>query len=218
MSYEPKTYRKDGGDTFVVASGGKIEIESGGTITNAGNSTITGLTDIAYSSASTNGATSIQPFKLVTTMTGAGGVGGRGLFELNTNVAMGGWANALKAHTKFGASGKVTGLASSLCLEMDLSAGCAAGNYAPLEIELNLGNGALTGTKTSLIYASVNGAAAGTFDDNGVVLSLNGVTIGANHVFQASAKAAINATHAMKISVLGVDYFIPCHTSAAFGV
>lgn len=32
MSYMPKTYRKDGGDTMVVASGGKIEVESGGAI------------------------------------------------------------------------------------------------------------------------------------------------------------------------------------------
>ena len=33
MSYIPKTYRKDGGDTFVVADGGKIEVESGGALT-----------------------------------------------------------------------------------------------------------------------------------------------------------------------------------------
>lgn len=32
MSYEPKTYRKDGGDTFVIASGGKLMVESGGSI------------------------------------------------------------------------------------------------------------------------------------------------------------------------------------------
>ena len=32
MSYQPKTYRKDGGDTMVVASGGKIEIETGGAL------------------------------------------------------------------------------------------------------------------------------------------------------------------------------------------
>ena len=32
MSYEPKTYRKDGGDTFIVASGGSIDIESGGAL------------------------------------------------------------------------------------------------------------------------------------------------------------------------------------------
>lgn len=30
MSYQPKTYRKQGGDEFVVASGGKITVESGG--------------------------------------------------------------------------------------------------------------------------------------------------------------------------------------------
>jgi len=30
MSYEPKTYRKDGGDTFIIASGGEMDVESGG--------------------------------------------------------------------------------------------------------------------------------------------------------------------------------------------
>lgn len=30
MAYVPKTYRKDGGDTMVVASGGKIDVEDGG--------------------------------------------------------------------------------------------------------------------------------------------------------------------------------------------
>jgi len=32
MSYIPKTYRKDGGDTFVVASGGQILVEPGGSV------------------------------------------------------------------------------------------------------------------------------------------------------------------------------------------
>jgi hypothetical protein len=32
MSYQPKTYRKQGGDEFVVASGGTITVESGGTL------------------------------------------------------------------------------------------------------------------------------------------------------------------------------------------
>lgn len=31
-SYQPKTYRKQGGDEFVVASGGKITVESGGVV------------------------------------------------------------------------------------------------------------------------------------------------------------------------------------------
>ena len=32
MSYQPKTYRTDGGDTIVIASGGKLNVESGGTV------------------------------------------------------------------------------------------------------------------------------------------------------------------------------------------
>ena len=32
MGYQPKTYRKDSGDTLVIASGGTIETESGGAV------------------------------------------------------------------------------------------------------------------------------------------------------------------------------------------
>lgn len=35
-TYQPKVYKKDGGDTLVVASGGAVEIESGGSLTVAG--------------------------------------------------------------------------------------------------------------------------------------------------------------------------------------
>jgi hypothetical protein len=207
MSYNSKVYRPNA-DSLVIASGG--------TFTNAGTSTITGTTDIAYTSASTSGSTSIQPFKLVTTMTGAGGVGGRGLFELNSNVALGGWANALKAHTKFGASGRITGLASSVLAEMDLSAGCSQGTYAPLELELNLGTGALTGTETSLIYASVNGADKATFDTNGFVLSLQGLTANAGKVFAASVKDGVKSTHSLRIKIGTTAYYIPLSTAADF--
>ena len=34
-SYQPKTYRKQGGDEFVVASGGALTIEEGATLTSA---------------------------------------------------------------------------------------------------------------------------------------------------------------------------------------
>ena len=36
MSYQPKTYRKDGGDTHVIASGGVLDVESGGAFKLAG--------------------------------------------------------------------------------------------------------------------------------------------------------------------------------------
>lgn len=171
---------------------------------------------ITASSTSTSGSTSVEPMVFASTMAGAGGVGGRARFQLNANAALGGWSNALKAVTIYAAGGSTSGLGSAFCAEMTLSAGTASGTYAPIEIELNLGSGASTGTQTSLIYASVNGAAAGTFDDNGHVLSLNGLTAGANHVFQESAVSGVDSTHALRIDIGGTDYFIPLHTSASF--
>lgn len=210
MTYVPKIYRKQGGDELVVADGGTITIEDGGELKSDGS------LDLSFASASTSGSVSVEPFVLETVMSGVGGVGGRARFQLDTNVALGGWANALKAYTKFGAAGKVTGLGSSICAEMDLSAGTVDGNYAPLEIELNLGTGAKTGTATALIYASVNGAAAGTFDDNGYLFNLQGVSAGSGHIFQAAAVSGVDSTHALKVKIGSTDYFIPLHTSAAF--
>ena len=42
-AYLPKTYKKDGGDTFVVAAGGKVVLEDYGTVTQA-TSITTGVT------------------------------------------------------------------------------------------------------------------------------------------------------------------------------
>jgi hypothetical protein len=172
---------------------------------------------VTATSASTDGGTSVEPMVFSSTMTGAGGVGGRARFQLDTNVALGGWANALKGQTVFGASGAVTGLGSAVVSELTLSAGTSSGTYAPSEIELNLGSGASTGTQTSLIYASVNGDGAGAFDDAGGIISINGVTIDSGHVIQASAVSDIDSTHAMKIFINGTAYYIPLNTSAAFG-
>ena len=41
MSYQPKTYRTDGGDKYVIADGGEVEINSGGTLTMQAGSTFT---------------------------------------------------------------------------------------------------------------------------------------------------------------------------------
>lgn len=173
---------------------------------------------VTATSASTSGSTSVEPVVVSSTLTGVGGVGGRARFQLDSNVALGGWANALKAYTKFGASGRITGLASSLCAEMDLTAGTTQGTYAPIEIELNMGTTGKTGANTSLIYASVNGTSASEFDTAGYILNLQGLTANTNKVFQASAKSAIGSTHAIRIKIGTTDYFIPLHTSAAFGV
>jgi hypothetical protein len=171
---------------------------------------------VTATSASTSASVSVEPVVVSSTMTGIGGVGGRARFQLSTNVALGGWSNALKGITVYGATGRTTGLGSAVVAEMTLSAGTTSGTYAPLEIELNLGTGAQTGTATSLIYASVNGDDAGEFDDNGFALTINGVTAESGHVFQASAVSGVDSTHALRINIGGTPYFIPLHTAAAF--
>jgi len=146
---------------------------------------------ITTTSTATTGT--YQPLVVSTTMSGAGANGGRAKFDMTTNVALGSFSNALKAEVTYGASGRTTGLGSAFVAEMTLSAGTSSGTYAPVEIELNMGASASTGTATTLMYASVNGESAdrATFDSNGTVLTLAGVTAGA-----AKAVASPGATFA----------------------
>lgn len=173
---------------------------------------------VTTSSASTSGSSSVQPFRVETTMTGAGGVGGRGYFKLNANAVLGGWSNALKGEVVYGASGRTTGLGSAVLAEMQLSAGTTSGSYAPVEIELGLGTSASTGTRTSLMSLNVYGAGAGAYDTSGFLFDLNGVTAGASNVFRTGLTAAtINAatTAALRIKIGSTDYFIPIATATA---
>lgn len=55
MSYQTKVYRKLGGDELVVASGGKITVEAGGSIVGGGD--VTPQADIADITASNLAAT-----------------------------------------------------------------------------------------------------------------------------------------------------------------
>lgn len=172
---------------------------------------------LTATSASTSGSVSVEPFNVDTTLTGIGGVGGRGKFTLTTNVALGSWSNALKGEVTYGASGKTAGLGSAIVAEMTLSAGTADGTYAPLELELNLGANAVTGTATSLIYASVNGADASTFDTNGYLFNIAGVTVGTNKVFANNGTIDANElTLGLRVKIAGADYYIPLATAANF--
>jgi len=70
-TYIPKTYRKDGGDTFVVADGGKIEVESGGALT-IGDTTVDestlAMTDLTATAAELNKSASIAAAAYQTVM------------------------------------------------------------------------------------------------------------------------------------------------------
>lgn len=130
--------------------------------------------------AGTSGSTSAEPFYVKSTLTGAGQVGGRSRFHCYSNVASGGWVNALKAYMEFGASGSASGLGSAFCAELALSAGTAAAAYCAVEAELVLGSGAATGQQTSFLYCNVSGDGKATFDTNGYFLHVgDGITAAA---------------------------------------
>jgi len=137
--------------------------------------------------ASVHASNSVESFYCETTMTGAGGVGGRGRFYMTANVALGDWSNALKSHVVYGASGKTTGLGSSLCSELQLSAGTTTGTYSAIEGELVLGTGAKTGKATSFMYFNTSGADASTFDTYGYLFEIgSGVTPAAGKFISAN--------------------------------
>jgi hypothetical protein len=181
----------------------------------AGSEVFSGLT-LTKSSDSTSGSDSVEPLQMNVTLTGVGGVGGRARFRLDSNVALGGWANALKGITVFGASGRVTGLASGIVGELQLSAGTTQGTYAPIESEIVLPASASTGTASSFFYGAASGANVGAFDDNGFAFELAGLTKSSGHLIQASAVTGVNSTDALKVRIAGVTYYIPLHTSETF--
>lgn len=60
-TYMPKVYRKQGGDEFVVASGGKITVESGGSVEFAGVPAVPGTSqELTASGAVTTGVQSLE--------------------------------------------------------------------------------------------------------------------------------------------------------------
>jgi len=170
--------------------------------------------------ASVNASTSVESFYLKTTMTGAAGVGGRARFHMYTNVALGGWSNALKAYAEYGASGRTTGLGSAVCAEIVLSAGTTSGTYAPLESEVVTATGDSCGTATSFLYMNNSGTGTTVMNGpNGYLFELgSGVTDTAGGIFEAEtvAAGAVDFTHVLKIRIAGTAYYIGLNTAKTF--
>ena len=146
------------------------------------------------------------------TMTGAGGVGGRTLFQLNADAALGSFTNALKANVVYGATGSTSGLGSAFVAELTLSAGTTTGTYAPLEIELNAPASASTGTRTSFIYASAQGANVAAVDTNGVFFNLQGLTAGAGKMLVAGTTLG-TAFGGLRVRVGSANYWVPLYAA-----
>jgi hypothetical protein len=158
--------------------------------TNATNRRFTAGTPVMAiyaTTSSTSAATSAEPFYVKSTLTGAGQVGGRSRFHCYTNVAAGGWVNALKSYMEFGASGKCTGLASSFCGELVLSEGTTSASYCAIEGEIVMDTGASIGEHTSFFYLNASGAGISAFDTGGTLFHIgDGITAAAGKFCSAN--------------------------------
>jgi len=156
----------------------------------------------------------VEPFLVDTILTGIGATGGRGIFKLSTEVALGSFANALKGITDFGTNGRVTGLGSGICAELILpSTPPPGGNYAPMEVELRVPNSAGLGAKTSFMHLEAQAVDGGTgltaFQTSGFLMSINGVTTQTDGLFEEINVGGVTQFDAVfRISVDGVPYFI----------
>jgi len=193
------------GGALVFAGLSKIDIGVSGTplVLTAG----TPILEMFSTCASTSGSTSAEPVLFNTVMTGAGGVGGRFRVNMETNVALGGWANAFKATVDCKTSGKATGLLSVACAELTQAASnTGAGTNAVYEAEVVCPASWADTKYTSIMYVGTSGATVTNFDTTGLFLEINGVAVGSGKFFQANTAAA--ATHALRCRIGGVLYYI----------
>lgn len=193
---------------------------NGATINNSiitGTETSTAVRTTTVTNSST-GSSDAAASTTTLTMTGAGGVGWASKSDLEANVALGAYANGLYGYLAFGASGRVTGLASGTVGEIVLSAGCTQGTYAAFEAEIGMPSGAKTGTSTSFMYLSVYGTDAGTFDSNGVLFNIAGVTKGSGKFLQdTTTGATARPTSVIKVTTPDGTRYLPLYSTAACG-
>ena len=190
----------------------------GATINNSvitGTVTSTAVSNIAVTNATT-GSSDAAASTTTLTLTGAGAVGWASKSQLAANVALGAYANGLYGYLAFGASGRVTGLASGTVGEIVMSAGCTQGTYAAIEAEVGMPSGAVTGTNTSFLYLSSYGADKATFDTSGTLFNLAGVSKGSGKLLQdTTSGATIRPVQALKVLTPDGIRYLPLYVTAA---
>jgi hypothetical protein len=135
------------------------------------------------------------------------------VFTTQTAVALGNYANALNGKLDFGTAGRVTGLGGAICAELDLGAGATQGSYACFEAELNMSaSGSLTGTRTSFLSLNAWGDGVGTFDTNGFLFDLNGVTAGSGKLLHTDNTAG-TAAASLRCKVNGTTYYLVLYSN-----
>lgn len=188
-------------DALVFAGLPKIDIGSSGTpIVLTAGAPIFEL----YSTSGDTTSTNSEPFYVQSTMTGAGGHGGRAKFYLAANAALGGWSNALKAQVVYDNAGSTSGMGSAFCAELELSTGTTGGTYAPVESELVANTGDSLGTGTGFFYCNAGGTAADDIDSGAYLFIFGAGLDAASGKFFDTDKTTHNAYAGIPISIEGV--------------
>jgi hypothetical protein len=181
------------------------------------NITVVGASTVDVADAST-GSVNAAALTTSLTLTGTGGVGWASKSDLEANVALGAYANGLYGYLAFGASGRVTGLASGTVGEVVLSAGCTQGTYAAIEAEIGMPSGAVTGTNTSFLYLSSYGADKATFDTSGTLFNLAGVTKGSGKLLQDTTPGStIRPVQVIKVVTPDGIRYLPLYVTPVIG-
>lgn len=200
------------GDSYLTGVTAGASAPSKALVTDAAESLLWTTTDATASETVT--------LDVEDTRTGAGATGWAIKGGLNTNVALGSYANGLYGILNFtGSGGKVTGLGAGIASEIVMGAGTTAGTYAALELELGMPTGAVSANSgTSFIYAQVYGADVSTFDTSGYFLNLQGVTAGTSKMFMnvGTTTALADFVKGLRIKIGVTDYVIPLITAAEF--
>jgi hypothetical protein len=168
------------------------------------------------STSANTGNVDASAFVATETLSAAGGVGFSIKAVENVNVVAGAYLTALYGYLAFGASGRVTGLASGTVGEIVMSAACTQGTYAAIECEIGMPTGAVTGGNTSFFYLSSYGADKATFDTSGTLFNLAGVTKGTGKLL-ADTTTGSTARPVQVIKVVTPDgvRYLPLYSTVA---
>ena len=154
-------------------------------------------------------AENVEAFTMEMVMSGVGATGGRAMFQLSTEVQLGGWANALKAQLLFGATGHVLGLASAMCAELQLPTTpppAGMGNYMCFEAEIVAPSGCSVASGVAFYHCALAGLGSGAVDDNGFLMDINVGATDDGHIF--SENSGDTSTGTLRIRVNGVPQWV----------
>jgi hypothetical protein len=158
-------------------------------------------------------ATNLYSVNIGQTLTGASAVNTAEVLRavLTSNVQVGNWANAILGKIDFSSAGYITGLAGAICAEVDMAnATIGAGSYCCFEGELNIptsGAGYAASVPVAFLTGNAWGAGVAAWRTGGYIFNFTGLgTAASGKIFQANTAAA--ASHALRILIDGVPYFI----------